>query len=465
LLAQVKVLSQELGESRTQVHNAIEAQKQQQLLQWQELEKKYLAIIKDLRGNLTRRENTVSMDIYRHAVAEAKRHAEQSQYYRQCAKNSSERIQSLERVVLARKGQQHSKNSSSNDETRVAEEKQKEKPHRLFTDDLWRPTQPDRATATGSAGFSSKPAAYPTSVPPRRCGANTSKIEQKPTTPAAVRFMPPGDSQPLVPPPPTTAKKNVSKPESPRPAVTLVAPPKTEKQPDRNDASETENKSRPVVNKPPPPPTHTVVRFVPSDSQQYVPPPPTTKTSIIKPEPQRPVFTLMMGPPKTDKRLEQSVAFASIHTSKPVSMKLNVACVTPIDVFERTQPEQLATKPAPTSSKQETQAPTLRSRPTLINTTSGNKTISKQVRFKISRSPRPQVVANTSRDAGLPIPQKAPPEPFLRVQPSKENSWMTPSRSSASKLSLVRAVGGRLKLQSILREKRHPLKEFAIKTN
>jgi hypothetical protein len=232
----------------------------------------------------------------------------------------------------------------------------------------------------------------------------------------------------------------------------LAAPPKTEKQPDQNAASETENKSRPIVFKPPPAPKHPVVRFVQPESQQYVPPPPppTIKTSILKPEPQRPVFTLMMGPPKTDK--------------KTVSMKLNVACVTPIDLFERTQSKQQATR-APTSSKQETQAPTLRSRPTFINTTSSNKTISKQVRFNISRSPRPRLVANTSRDAGLPIPQKAPPEPFLRVQPSKENSWMTPSRSSVSKLSLVRAVGGRLKLQSILREKRHPLKEFAIQTN
>jgi hypothetical protein len=442
-LAQVKSLSQELGESRTQVHEAIEAQKHQQLLLWQKVEKKYLAIIKDLRGNLAQRENTVSMDIYRHAVAEAKRHAEQSQYYQQCAKNSSERLRSLERVVLARRKSQLDHHEAAAKGETVApkeEQEQQEKLHQLYTDDLWRPTttRPDIANGTMTAVSSERAHYYPTSVPPRHSNLSNTTTENQPSKPEALRIR---ETQP-VGPRPTTAMKTAAKPD---PTIHI-----SEQRPGQSHVAELGNKPTALMK--PPPPKPSAIRFMQPESRRIaLPPPQTAKKLVAKPEPPRSKGA-QLEPSKTDNRLE---------SEQSETVQLN-----PGDVFGTQTNAFIPTgiKKAthvPNNPTQQKQAPTLKSRPPLINTTSSNKNIPKQVRFKVSTSPRSRLVKVTPPHAGAPAPQKAPPEPFLRVQPSKENAWMTPSRSSASSLrvSLVRAAGGRLKLQSILREKRQSVRE------
>jgi hypothetical protein len=79
---------------------------------------------------------------------EANRHAEQSQYYQQCAKNSSERLRSRERVVLARRKSQFDHNDAVLKCETVAPLKRKrtkkKKFHQSYTDNLWRPTTTTR---------------------------------------------------------------------------------------------------------------------------------------------------------------------------------------------------------------------------------------------------------------------------------------------------------------------------------
>jgi hypothetical protein len=313
---------------------------------------------------------------------------------------------------------------------------------------MWRPTTTTRPDDIANGTMIAASSESRASVSPRHSSLNNATTQHKPTKPEALRFMQLRETPPVAPHP-TTTMKNVAKPD---PTTHM-----TEQRYGQSNVAETEKKPKPALMKPPPP-KPSAIRFMQPESRHIaLPPPQTVKKLVAKPEPPR-SKAAQDEPSKTDNYLESE-------KSEAVQSNPGDVFGTQTNAFIPTGIKQAMHGPA--NPTQQTLAPTLRSRPPFVNTTSNNKNIPKQVRFKVSTSPRSRLAKVTPPNAGAPAPQKAPPEPFIRVQPSKENAWMTPSRSSASSLrvSLVRAAGGRLKLQSILREKRLSVKESTSVTN
>jgi hypothetical protein len=103
LMEQIKHLSEELCASRAQMEELLHSAQQEQRAAWDERERKYKHIIREMKEHIRKQENVVPVNLYRTAVVEAKQHAKESKNHEELAASLKFKVVELEKVIQAHK--------------------------------------------------------------------------------------------------------------------------------------------------------------------------------------------------------------------------------------------------------------------------------------------------------------------------------------------------------------------------
>jgi hypothetical protein len=102
LMEQIKYLSEELITSRAQMEELLQSAQLEQHAAWEERERKYKLIIREMKEHIRKKENVVPVSLYRTAVAEAKQHAGESKIHKQITASLQVKVAELERAMEAK---------------------------------------------------------------------------------------------------------------------------------------------------------------------------------------------------------------------------------------------------------------------------------------------------------------------------------------------------------------------------
>ena len=102
LMAQIQNLSEELSTVRNQLLEIDSSGQVQQRMEYEERERKYKHIIREMKEQLRTRENVVPVGLYRSAVAEAKQRAAECHSHKEVATSLAMKIAKLEKQLVMR---------------------------------------------------------------------------------------------------------------------------------------------------------------------------------------------------------------------------------------------------------------------------------------------------------------------------------------------------------------------------